>query len=213
MALANKRSVMILYSSSDIDSHRTRIVLAEKNILVDVIEVDRHDDLGSFHEANPYGTTPTLVDRELKLYKSRIIMEYLDERFPHPPLLPVYPIARAESRLQMYQIEQDWHKLVKFIQANKSSQEVFASRKALIESFMKIMPIFNNYDYFMHDDFSMVDCCIAPILWRLPKLGIQLPASAKPLLKYANRIFERDSFQASLTETEREFRSDNYRSK
>lgn len=206
MALASKRSVMTLYSSSDIDSHRTRIVLAEKGILVDVIEVDRHDDLGNFHEANPYGTTPTLIDRDLKLYKSRIIMEYLDERFPHPPLLPVYPIAKAESRLQMYQVEQDWHCLIKKILANQSLQEVEHARLALAESFMKIIPVFNSYSYFMHDDFSMVDCCIAPILWRLPKLGIQLPASAKPLLSYAERLFERDSFQASLTETEREFR-------
>jgi len=207
MALASKRSVMTLYSSSDIDSHRTRIVLAEKGILVDVIEVDRHDDLSNFHEINPYGTTPTLVDRDLKLYKSRIIMEYLDERFPHPPLLPVYPIARAESRLQMYRVEQDWHELIKKIQTNQSPQEIEAARLALVESFMKIMPVFSSYDYFMHDDFSMIDCCIAPILWRLPKLGVQLPASAKSLLNYAERLFERDSFQASLTETEREFRS------
>jgi RNA polymerase-associated protein len=206
MALASKRSVMTLYSASDIDSHRTRIVLAEKGILVDVIEVDRHDDLTNFHGVNPYKTTPTLVDRDLVLYKSRIIMEYLDERFPHPPLLPVYPIARAESRLQMYRVEQDWHQLIKKIQENQSSQEVSALRKELVESFMKIIPIFNNYDYFMHDDFSMVDCCIAPILWRLPKLDIQLPTSAKSLLNYADKLFNRDSFQASLTETEREFR-------
>lgn len=206
MALASKRSVMQLYSTSDIDSHRARIVLAEKGILVDVIEIDRHDDVAHFYEVNPCGITPTLVDRNLTLYKSRIIMEYLDERFPHPPLLPVYPIARAESRLQMYRIEQDWHSLVKLIQSGQSPEEVEASRKALVESFLKIMPVFNNCAYFMHNDFTMIDCCIAPILWRLPTLKIKLPSSAKPLLNYAEKLFERDSFQASLTETEREFR-------
>jgi len=205
MALASKRSVMTLYSSSDIESHRTRIVLAEKGILVDVIEVDRHDDLTDFHKSNPYGTTPTLKDRDLVLYKSRIIMEYLDERFPHPPLLPVYPIARAKSRLIIFRIEKEWHDLIKKIRTG-SVEEAEKARKDLLESFVKTLPLISNSAYFMSDDFSMIDCCVAPILWRLPELGITLPSELKSLRNYADKLFSRDSFQASLTETEREIR-------
>lgn len=204
MALASKRSVMTLYSASDIDGHRTRIVLAEKGILVDVIEVDRHDDLTEFLEKNPRGATPTLIDRDLTLYKSRIIMEYLDERFPHPPLLPVYPIARARSRLMIFQIEQDWYNLVEQIQSEASEEEKAKARENLLQSFCNAMPFINNSPYFMSEDFSMIDCCIAPILWRLPQLGITLPANLKPLQSYAKKLFNRDSFQASLTEMERE---------
>ena len=123
MALnTSKRSVMTLYSgSADMESHRTRIVLAEKGVLVDIIEVDRHDEIEDLYDLNPYNTVPTLVDRELVLYNSRIIMEYLDERFPHPPLLPVYPVARAKSRLMMYRVDRDWYQLVESIQKNTVS--------------------------------------------------------------------------------------------
>lgn len=204
MAIASKRSVMTLYSTSDIESHRTRIVLAEKGILVDAIEVDREGEQ-DFSHLNPYKTTPTLIDRDLVLYDSHIIMEYLDERFPHPPLYPVYPIARAKSRLMIYRIEHDWHSLVKKIQQG-TVQEVAAAREALKQSFVDILPIFANKPYFLSDDFSMLDCCIAPILWRLPELGITLSNDEAPLISYAERLFKRDSFQSSLTETEREIR-------
>jgi len=204
MALASKRSIMTLYSTSDADSHRARIVLAEKGILVDVIEVDRHDDLTGFREKNPYETTLTLIDRDLILYKSRIIMEYLDERFPHPPLLPVYPIARARARLMIFRIEQDWYRLVKIIQSSNLEEEKAKALEELFESFTESLPLIGNSAYFMSEDFSMIDCCIAPILWRLPQLGITLPATLKPLQVYANKLFNRDSFQASLTEMERE---------
>jgi len=209
MALANKRSVMTLYSGSDdLESHRTRIVLAEKGVLVDVIEVDRHDEPTNLSEINPYNTVPTLVDRDLVLYTSDIIMEYLDERFPHPPLLPVYPVSRAKSRLLMYRVDRDWYGLVSKIKLDTDKQAEKA-RKELQDILISLAPVFREYSYFMSEEFSLVDCCIVPILWRLPAFGIELPDQAKPILDYAEKIFERNSFQASLTEAERELRMEN----
>ncbi len=209
MALVtNKRSVMTLYSGSlDMESHRTRIVLAEKGVLVDVIEIDRHDEIEDLYDLNPYNSVPTLVDRELVLYESRIIMEYLDERFPHPPLLPVYPVARAKSRLMMYRVDRDWYKLANVIQSS-SEAEAEKARQDLTESLLAVAPIVSETPYFLSDEFSLIDCCIAPILWRLPELDIHLPKQAQPILDYAERVFDRDSFQASLTESERELRLD-----
>jgi len=206
MAIASKRSVMTLYSgSSDIESHRTRIVLAEKGLPVDVIETDRQDCKEDLLELNPYNTVPTLVDRNLVLYKSHIIIEYLDERFPHPPLLPVYPVARAKSRLMIHRIENDWYSLIHTIQ-NGESAEIPKSQRALQDSLVSVIPVFNDSPYFLSEEFSLLDCCIAPILWRLPSLGVELPKQAKPIITYAQRLFERDSFKTSLTETERELR-------
>lgn len=206
--ITNKRSVMTLYSGSlDMKSHRTRIVLAEKGVLVDVVEIDRHEEIEDLYDLNPYNTVPTLVDRDLVLYDSHIIMEYLDERFPHPPLLPVYPVARAKARLTMYRIDHDWYSLVNLIQG---SDEAVAekARKDLTESLLSIAPVLSEMPYFLSEEFSLIDCCMVPILWRLPELGINLPKQAQPLLDYADRLFERDSFQASLTESERELRLD-----
>ena len=153
-------------------------------------------------ELNPYGTVPTLVDRELVLYESRIIMEYLDERFPHPPLMPVYPVARGNSRLMMHRIEQDWYSLVKRIQRGDKAEE---ARKELREALLAIAPVFAEYPYFMSEEFSLVDCYMAPLLWRLPSLGIELSGrGAKEVKAYMIRLFERESFQASLTEAERD---------
>lgn len=205
-SIAHKRSIMTLYSGSlDMESHRTRIVLAEKGIFVDIIEVDRREDISDLFDLNPYNTVPTLVDRDLVLYESRIVMEYLDERFPHPPLLPVYPVARAKSRLMMFRIEQDWCSLVKKIQ-QESAAEADKARKALREGLMGVLPAFNDFPYFLSEDFTLVDCYLAPILWRLPSLGVELPKQAKPIFDYAERVFARESFQVSLTEAEQELR-------
>lgn len=206
--IANKRSIMTLYSgSADIFSHRVRIVLAEKGVSVDVINTDINDKnkLEDLLELNPYGSSPTLVDRELVLYDANIIMEYLDERFPHPPLMPVYPVARAKSRLMIYRIDREWGDLVRKIECGKPA-EIQNATKELRNYLIKLAPVFNNSAYFLNEDFSLVDCCIAPILWRLPAWGITLPAEAKAVMKYAERIFARDSFQASLTEAEQELR-------
>ena len=203
--VANRRSVMTLFSGChDIYSHRVRIVLAEKGVNVDIIDVTRDNVPEDFLDLNPYNTTPTLVDRELVLYNSRIIMEYLDERFPHPPLMPVYPVLRAKSRLMMYRIEEDWYSLLPKIQGATSPEVKQAALQALLESLVSVNAVFAEMPYFLSDCFSLVDCFIAPLLWRLPRFGVQLPAQAQAIRDYAERIFARDTFQASLTEIERE---------
>ena len=201
-----RRSVMTMYSSElDTNSHRVRIVLAEKAINVDVINIDIKNPPEELIALNPYNTAPTLVDRDLVLYESRVIMEYLDERFPHPPLLPVYPVTRAKSRLMMYRIEQDWYSLVHKIE-NSVKKNADKARKELQHSLTSLAPVFADMPYFLSEDFSLIDCCLAPLLWRLPHLGIKLPPRAKAVDQYANRVFKRESFQTSLTEAERELR-------
>ena len=202
--IANKRSIMTLYSGGhDISSHRVRIVLAEKGVSVDVVNADSSQKIEDLHELNPYGTTPTLVDRDLVLYDANIIMEYLDERFPHPPLMPVYPVARAKARLMMYRIEREWGDLVNKIEKGKPA-EVQAATKEFRNYLTKLAPIFSSSPYFFSEEFSLIDCCIMPILWRLPSWGITLPPEAKSIYKYAEKVFARDSFQASLTEVEQD---------
>ncbi len=208
--VVSKRSSMTLFSDSNSHySHRVRIVLAEKGVTVDLIESDSGNMPAELGDLNPYNSMPTLVDRDLVLYESKVMMEYLDERFPHPPLLPVYPVARAESRLFMYRIERDWCALVDAIQSSRSDNVVAKSAKELRESLMAIAPIFAEKSYFMSDEFTLVDCCIAPILWRLPALGIDVRPSkqSKPLLAYMERLFTRESFQESLSIQEREIRT------
>jgi RNA polymerase-associated protein len=202
----NKRSIMTLYSESDIHSHRARIVLAEKGVSFEVIHVEAGNNREDLRELNPYGSVPTLVDRDLVLYDANIITEYLDERFPHPPLMPVYPVARAKTRLMIYRIDKEWGDLIQKIEKGKPDVAE-AAAKELRSYLIKLAPIFANSQYFLNEEFSLVDCCLMPILWRLPAWGIQLPAEAKAVNKYADRMFERDSFQASLTETEQELRS------
>lgn len=202
-----KRSVMTLYSGPLCPhSHRVRIVLAEKGVSVDILNVDMDNPPEELIELNPYQSVPTLVDRDLILYQSNIIMEYLDERFPHPPLLPVYPVARAKSRLMMFRIETDWYKLMQAVHAKDVSSD--AARKELRENLIALTPVFGSMPFFMSEEFSLVDCYLAPLLWRLPELEIELPNSANAVKQYAKRLFQRDSFQASLTEAERELRED-----
>lgn len=202
--IANKRSIMTLYSgSTDIFSHRVRIVLAEKGVAVDVINIAQHDKLEDLLELNPYGNVPTLIDRELVLYDANIIMEYLDERFPHPPLMPVYPVARAKTRLMIYRIDKEWGPLIQQLDSG-TAEEAQLAAKELQSYLVRLAPVFANTSFFLSDDFTLVDCCIAPVLWRLSSWGIQLPAEAKAVTRYAERVFQRDSFQASLTEIEQD---------
>ncbi|GAB2696377.1 stringent starvation protein SspA [Aliiglaciecola sp. 3_MG-2023] len=201
---ANKRSIMTLFSdTSDIYSHQVRIVLAEKGVGVEISYTDPTNLPEDLLDLNPYGTVPTLVDRELVLYKSHIIMEYLDERFPHPPLMPVYPVSRGQSRLMMHRIEQDWYSVADKIVAGKGDLD--AARNELREALLSLAPLFAETPFFMSEEFSLVDCYLAPLLWRLPALGIELTgAGSKEVLAYMNRIFARSSFKASLTDQERE---------
>jgi RNA polymerase-associated protein len=205
MAIVAKRTIMSLYSDNDdLYSHQVRIVLAEKGVNVEIMVAKNGDAPSDLVAVNPYGTVPTLIDRELVLYEARIIMEYLDERFPHPPLLPVYPVARAETRKMMHRIEQDWYSLLYRIQ---QGQAVESSRALLLESLCSLEPIFADKTYFLSDEFSLLDCALAPLLWRLPQLGVHVSAEYKALNAYMQRVFKRDSFQSSLTDAERQLRA------
>jgi RNA polymerase-associated protein len=204
MAVIAKRTVMSLYSDSDdVYSHQVRIVLAEKGVNVDIISVKKDVPPDELLNVNPYGTVPTLIDRELVLYEARIIMEYLDERFPHPPLLPVYPVARAETRKMMHRIEHDWYTLLHALEAGDATD---ALRQQLVESLVSLEPVFADKPFFLSDDHSLLDCALAPLLWRLPALGVTLPEDAVALQAYMQRLFEREAFQSSLTDAERQLR-------
>ena len=202
--LANRRSVMNLFTSPSCPySHLARIVLAEKDITFEAIDVDLSNPPEDLSELNPYNTVPTLIDRDLVLYDSRVIVEYLDERFPHPPLMPVDPVSRAKTRLALHRVEKDWFPLMHDI-LTKGEKTAAKSRKMLRESIISSNELFSVLPFFLSEDYSLVDATIAPLLWRLSVMGIELPAEAKAVTDYAQRIFEREAFQLSLTETERE---------
>lgn len=204
--LANRRSTMTFYSDpTDPACHAVRFVLEEKAINVDVVSVEGDERPEELNDLNPYPGVLTLVDRELVLYESHIIMEYLDERFPHPPLMPVDPVSRANNRLFRYRIQRDMYHAAQELEeaSGKRAEEL---RKGLRDHLSAIAPLFSQKPFFMSDEFSLVDCYLTPLLWRVVGYGIKLPPQAKPLLGYAERMFERDSFQASMSEQEREMR-------
>lgn len=197
---------MTLYSRPACpQSHRVRLVLAEKGIGMDIVNVEGHKLPEDLLDLNPYNSVPTLVDRELVIYEPRIIMEYLDERFPHPPLMPVDPVARARFRLALYRIERDWFTLVDEIEQSPGKPHV-RPKKLLRESLLAASDAFAAKPFFLSDEFSLVDASIVPILWRLPRYEIDIPSQAKGLHKYAERMFNRPAFKLSLTELEREMR-------
>ena len=188
-------------------SHRVRLVLAEKGVSAQIIDVDVGRVPPRLVEVNPYGSVPTLVDRDLALYESTVVMEYLDERYPHPALMPVYPVARGNTRLLMHRIQRDWCVLVDAILDPRSKDSARTqARKELRESLTGVSPLFAEMACFMSEEQSLVDCCLLPILWRLPVMGIELPRQAKPLLDYMERQFAREAFQASLSAAERDMR-------
>ena len=200
--MANKRLAMTLYSSdTDPYCHMVRIVLAEKGINYEATDVDLDDTPEDLKDLNPYNEVPTLVDRDLVLYGHQVIMEYLDERFPHPPLMPVDPVSRARNRLMLRRIERDWYTL-----SNKiaKGEDVDNARKELADSLLTVAPIFEQKKFFMSDDFTVMDCAIAPLLWRLQHYGVELPSAAGALITYAANVFNREAFKESLTEAEEE---------
>ncbi len=207
MSVVTKRSSMTLFSDArDQYSHRVRMVLAEKGVAVDIMDVDPNNKPEDLAGINPYNSLPTLLDRDLVLYEANVIMEYLDERFPHPPLLPVYPVQRALSRLWITRVEREWSGRLDLLMVGKGRETALSkARKELRESIISIAPIFSEKPYFMNEEFSLVDCCVAPILWRLKEVDINLPErSTKPLQQYMQTMFERETFLLSLTETELE---------
>tara|TARA_A100001011_G_scaffold96290_1_gene101299 strand:- start:21703 stop:22305 length:603 start_codon:yes stop_codon:yes gene_type:complete len=199
---------MTLYSDPNCaQSHRVRIVLGEKDLVFNVVNVNQSDNNEDLIALNPNNSTPTFVDRNLVLYESRVIMEYLDERFPHPPLMPVDPVIRAKTRMVLHYIEKDLYGLLDDLKSSGEKKSSAAKLK-LEENLMLSLNFLQGSKFFLSDDFSIIDCSIAPILWRLPEYGIELPKSGKPILKYADRIFERQSFFENLSEQEEEIRGE-----
>lgn len=202
----NRRSMMTLFSEPDCPfSHQIRIVIQEKEIEARLVELVPGEWPEEVSAANPYGTGPTLFDRDLVLFDSRVIIDYFDERFPHPPLMPVDPVARAKARLMLHRINKDWYSLWDALSGRERGKGAKA-RKSIQEDLTVLSPLFESSTYFMGDEFSLLDCTLAPLLWRLPALNIKLPETAKAVENYAQRLFDRDSFQASLSDIERAMR-------
>ena len=201
---------MILYSDrEDHYSQRVRIVLAEKDISAEINETKLEDTSDEILSISPYHKLPILVDRDLAIHDPSVMMEYLDERFPHPPLLPVYPVARANSRTLMLRIDREWCPLLdKLIKEDLPEKELMKIRQELLHEISSIAPTFKEFKYFMSDEFTLVDCCFAPILWRLSSVGIKLPINKhlKPLIDYQNSVFERPGFLDSLSSIERDLK-------
>tara|TARA_B100001093_G_scaffold200468_1_gene192600 strand:+ start:2701 stop:3312 length:612 start_codon:yes stop_codon:yes gene_type:complete len=203
---------MILYSDRDDHySQRVRIVLAEKDISAEIKESKQDETPDEILSMSPYHKLPILVDRDLIIHDPAVMMEYLDERFPHPPLLPVYPVARANSRTLMLRIDREWCPLIDtLIVGEKPEKELMKVREELLHEISSIAPTFKEFKFFMSDEFTLVDCFFAPILWRLASVGIKLPVNRhlKPLLDYQKFVFERPGFLDSLSSLERDLKED-----
>ena len=204
---ATRKPIMTLYSGSmDPYSHRTRIVLYEKDVECQIVEVDITKKPRELADLNPYNQVPTMVDRDLVLYESNIINEYLDERLPHPPLMPVDPVSRARARLMLLRFDRDWYSLLPEVTGSdkKAAQR---ARHVIRDGLSVISPIFKEQSYMLGEEFGLVDCALAPILWRLDHYGIDLPRQAKSILDYADRLFARKAFKLSLTDAEKDLRA------
>ena len=206
--MSSRRATMTLFSApDDLWSHRTRIVIAEKAIDIEIVDVAPGKYPEDLLDLNPYHTTPTLIDRDLVLYDSRVIMEYLDERFPHPPLMPVDPVSRAQFRLALHRVERDWYGIAAQLdKQGPDGADAPRLRGELRDLIVQTVDFVKSKPYFVSDELSLVDVTIAPILWRLTRYRIDLPKEAAPLLKYANLLFSRPAFRLSLSAQEREMR-------
>ena len=208
MSLLNNRSNMVLFQNEmGHRSQKIRMVLSEKGIACDFESLDPENIPTEILEVNPSGSLPLLIDRELSLYHSGLIVEYLDERFPHPPLLPVYPVARAQTRLILHRIEADWCEPMDIIEEETASKnEKTKNKKILEKNLSNSLSLFNNQNFFRSDDLTVLDTVIMPILFRLSFYEIKLPSNkaAKPLNEYLERMREHKSFADSISESEKE---------
>ena len=206
-SVPNRRSTMSLYvDQKDLEGHSVRLVLKEKDITADIIFVEEGNKPEDLDLLNPYGGVLTLVDRDLVLYQAQIIMEYLDERYPHPPLMPVDQVSRAANRQFRYRITRDLFSLS--IKADSSEVEVALDAKNQIrDNLQALAPIFEQYKFFMSDEYSLVDMCLSTMLWRLGHWDIKLGSSSKAIYKYADKMFQRETFIASLSDFEKEMRT------
>ena len=207
MALSQRsRTILTLYSARDcIHCHRVRLVLAAKGVTYDLVPVDLDDPPEDLLDLNPYNSVPTLVDRDLVLYDTSVICEYLDERYPHPPLMPIDPLSRARLRLGMVRMERDWYPFVEQIAAGGRPAD--AARKRLRETLLASLPLFKAAKFFLNPEMSLADCALAPLIWRLPSLGVELPREARVIDDYGERIFRNPGFTRSLTEEEKALRA------
>ena len=200
------RNALTLFSSRDcVVCHRVRLVLAAKGVSYELVPVDPSKPPEDLLDLNPYHSVPTLVDRDLVLYSAGVVSEYLDERYPHPPLMPVDPLSRARLRLAMLEIEKKWVPQVQAIQSGNKAQ-VEAGRKALRELVLSSLPLFKAAKFLLNPEMSLADCAMAPIIFRLPALGIVLPKEAKLIEDYGQRIFRNPGFARSLTPQEKNLR-------
>lgn len=202
---ARSRTVLTLYTTADdIQCHRARLVLAAKGVSYERVLVDRAKPPEDLLDLNPYGSTPTLVDRDLTLYDTAVVCEYLDERYPHPPLMPIDPLSRARLRLATVRIERDWLPEVDTIRAGGRPAD--AARKRLREHLLAALPLFKASKFFLNPEMSLVDCLVAPVVWRLPWLGVDLGREGKPIVDYGERLFHSQGYARSLTNEERAMR-------
>ncbi|HSH42924.1 MAG TPA: glutathione S-transferase N-terminal domain-containing protein [Arenicellales bacterium] len=205
-ALSGRRSVMALFSAPDcIFSHTCRFVLLEKAVECDIVDTTQPNAAEELAQVNPYNETPALVDRELIIYGAQIINEYLEERLPHPPLMPVDPVNRARARLIMMRFDREW--LSAYARAAARGKPLTTEhRKEIRDGLISMSPALSDQPYMLGEEFSLVDCVIAPFLWRLPVMGIELPHQAQSVIDYGERLFSRPAFAASLTEVEKDMR-------
>lgn len=202
---ARSRNALALYTDADdIQSHRTRLVLAAKGVTYDRIMVEASSPPADLIDLNPYATTPTLVDRDLVLYDTYVVCEYLDERYPHPPLMPIDPLSRARLRLASVRIEKDWLPQIDIIRAGGKPAD--AARKRLREHLLASLPLFKASRFFLNPEMSLADCLVAPVIWRLPSLGVDLGKDGKPIVDYGERLFHTQGFARSLTAEEKAMR-------
>ncbi len=204
----NPASTTLYSSPKEMESHVIRFIMAEKSIERDVVNLADNDEMPEeVLELNPIQSLPTLFDRGMVLYDLSVILEYLDERFPFPPLLPVDPIEKAEKRLLIFRFTRApgcWFELVDTIE-NGSKKDADEARKTLKSNLIELTPLFAFQPFFKSEEMSAVDACLAVLLWRLKKLDIDLGAKSKPIMDYANRLFNKDSFKESLTDCEKEY--------
>jgi RNA polymerase-associated protein len=202
---ARSRSVLTLYTTADdVQCHRARLVLAAKGVSYERVLVDPAKPPEDLVDLNPYASTPTLVDRDLTLFDTSVVCEYLDERYPHPPLMPIDPQSRARLRVAAVRIEKDWLTEVDIIRAGGRPAD--EARKRLREQLLSSVPLFKAAKFFLNPEMSLADCLVAPVIWRLPWLGVELGREGKPVIDYGERLFHSQGFARSMTDQEKAMR-------
>ncbi len=202
--ITSRKSAMTLFTSANcIMSHCARLVVYEKGVPADIEFFDPNNPPEDLLELNPYGNSPTFVERDLVIYNARIIMEYLDERFPHPALHQMDPVSRANARMRINIIDREWYPLLEEVQLH-GDKKAAKAKKQLKESLITAAPAFEATPFFCSEEYSLIDCAMAPFLWRLPSIGIDITSLGKGITAYANRLFSRKAFQDSLSQEERD---------